>query len=1119
MSNKSFRTHCCSLLGLMLTLSLPLPAAPPDSVKMREEPLALPTYLAGEPDKSPIFYTGRVYQGAKGAIYPYALMDKLTEVRENKSYQAVYLENRYLQISVLPEIGGRIFSGLDKTNQYDFFYRQHVIKPALVGMLGAWVSGGVEWNIPHHHRASSFLPVDYTLSQNPDGSKTVWVGETEWRHRLKWVVGVTLFPGKSYLEVTVKLFNRTPLAHSVLYWANPAVHANRDYQVIFPPSTKLATFHGKTQFSRWPISKSVFNAVDYSPGVDISWWKNHPSPTSFFAWQVNEDFHAGYDHGRKAGVVHVADHETVPGKKFWEWGNGPEGRLWDRLLTETDGPYIELMVGAFSDNQPDYSWCQPYEVKVFKQYWYPIRDIGGIKNGNREAAVNLEVDPQGLATLGFYTTSEHRNATARLQEGTRILLEQTFDIDPARPFVKTWKLPAGTQPAALKATLLAEGQELIAYSPVQVKEPEMPLPASPPKPPQEVPSLEELYLTGLRLEQLYSPAYPPELFYEEALRRDPGDSRANAALGLLLCRKGRFAEAEKNLRAAVQRVTANYVRPKEAEAFYYLGVALRAQGQTAAARDAFYRATWDAEWRGASYFALAEMTAAERSFPKALELVNHALSVNAWNTQALNLKTAILRHLNRHSEAQELASATLRLDPLDFRAGNELPMIHAALGQQAEAEAARKALAQRMRGEPQSYLELAVDYENAGMWEEAIAVLTRKLDSGEGRQDPLLAYHLGFAWQQKGDPVRALDFFRRGGRMSPDYCFPFRAESISVLQQAKLANAQDPRASYFLGNLLYDSQPAEALRQWELARALDLSFAPVHRNLGFAYAHLENNLPKAVASLEQAVALDPEEARYWYELDVVLEASGAPPERRRTLLEKHLQTIVKRDDALARLVKLYVLLGDHDKALYWLEHHHFHVWEGIEGMHADFVAAHLLRGQKFAAEGQHAQALRDYQAALEFPENLEVAPRYGRQEFPHIYYWIGTAHEALGDTQKARESYQKAAEGRAEGSETDYFRALALRKLARNLEANQIGSSLVQTGGKRLSTTPLINPFSRFETARSERAWKASAHYLIGLGLLAQNKTKEAAPELQEVLSLDANHLGAIVELKNLRQR
>ncbi|MHC4691326.1 MAG: DUF5107 domain-containing protein, partial [Planctomycetota bacterium] len=399
------------------------------AVKVWEEPLVLPTYRLEPPDLNPMFYEHESYQGAKKKIYPYPFQDGVTNIREQKTYKALYLENDYVKLSILPELGGRLFSAVDKTNNYEIFYHQHVIKPALIGMLGAWISGGIEWCVFHHHRNSTYMPVDYALTENPDGSKTIWFGELERRHRMKWIIGVTLYPDKSYIEATVKIFNRTAVPHSILYWANVAVHANDDYQVIFPPSVQVATYHSKNDFSHWPVSNEVYRGVDYK-GVDLSWWKNHPEPVSFFAWDLKEDFSGGYDHGKQAGVVHVGNHHIVCGAKLWEWSPGPRGRMWDKILTDTDGPYAELMVGAYSDNQPDYSWIKPYEVKTFKQYWYPVRDVGGFKNANINAAVNLELKSNNIARIGFCTTSKYSGAKALLKAGNKSIFEQRVDIGP-----------------------------------------------------------------------------------------------------------------------------------------------------------------------------------------------------------------------------------------------------------------------------------------------------------------------------------------------------------------------------------------------------------------------------------------------------------------------------------------------------------------------------------------------------------------------------------------------------------------------------------------------------------------------------------------------------------------
>ena len=570
----AFLIACVAVIGLH-------PLSARGQVKAWEGAIVIPTYEAGPPEPEPIFYAGRAYQGAKGPVYPYPLLDMLSDVKRDKTYRILYLENEYVRIGVLPEIGGRIFEAVDKTNGYDFVYRQHVIKPALIGMLGAWISGGVEWNIPHHHRATSFMSVDSLIETGPEGRATIWVGEIELRHRMKWSVGLTLRPGSSVLEVTTKIFNRTPVAHSMLAFANVAVHANEDYQILFPPSTEIATFHGKNQFSRWPVSTEVFNGQDYTKGIDVSWWKNHVTPTSFFAFDAEEDFLGGYDHGRKAGVVFVGDHNVVPGKKLWTWGTGSEGKTWERILTDADGPYLELMIGAWSDNQPDYSWIQPGEGRAVTQFWYPVRGLGGLKNANREAACNLEIEA-GRARIAFFATSEWTGARGVLKLGDKVLFEDIFDIGPASPYEKTIEVGPGIRSESLTLVLLrADGREIIRFAPRPKSNPPLPKPVAPPAAPQDIPTIEELYLAGLRLEQFHNPALEPTPYYEEALRRDPSDVRSHTALGILNLKRGMYREAAGHLGTAVARQTANYTRPKDGEPHYYLGVALRRLGRTA----------------------------------------------------------------------------------------------------------------------------------------------------------------------------------------------------------------------------------------------------------------------------------------------------------------------------------------------------------------------------------------------------------------------------------------------------------------------------------------------------------------------------------------------------------
>jgi len=726
---KRLGDYLIPLLGLaaLLTGAAPALRAADAPVRVWEEKIVIPTYMAGDPEPNPIFSLGRESQGAQGIVYPYPLYDVLTHTKVDKTYKIVYLENEYIKIGILPEIGGRLFEGIDKTNGYNFIYRQHVIKPALIGLIGAWISGGIEWNIPHHHRASTFLPVQYSIEENADGSKTVWVGELEVRHRTRWAVGYTLRPGISYMEAKVRIVNRTPAVETMLCFANVAVHVNDNYQVFFPPSTQFGTFHGKREFIKWPIANSVYSGADFTKGVDVSWYKNHIQANSIFAWNYSDDFFAGYDHGKEAGTMAVADHNIVPGKKVWTWGDGPRGRMWDHILTDTDGPYDELMVGAYSDNQPDYTWLQPFDEKSFSMNWYPFREIGGVKKANLEAAVNLDIDKNGMAKLGFNTTAAHAAAKVKLEAGDKVLLEETVSINPGKPYLKQVAVPAGIDEHDLKASIWADGKELVSYSPIRLTPEPMPKPVTSPPPPAQVKTVEELYLIGLRGEQFHDPGVAPEPYWEEALRRDPGDIRVNTALGINYYKKARYAEAEKLFRKALERDTDRYTTPKDAEPIYYLGLTLKAQGRLDEANKYLYNATWNLPWRAAGYYGVAEIAAMRGDFAAALDFTARSLDYNALNIRALNLRAAVLRHMGHTDEAlRVLATAHRRSDPLDVRSMAERWLA-------SKDAKSRSVMAATMNEHPQTAAETASEYSDAGLWQDGTDVLLAAVAEAQDR--------------------------------------------------------------------------------------------------------------------------------------------------------------------------------------------------------------------------------------------------------------------------------------------------------------------------------------------------------------------------------------------------
>lgn len=1061
-------------------------------VRVWEEKVIIPTYVTGPPDDNPFFYTGRTYQGARGEVYPYAMYDNLTNDKVDKEYRQVCLENEYVKVCVLPELGGRIFEAKDKTNGYDFFYKQSVIKPALIGMIGAWISGGVEWNIPHHHRASSLLPVRVKTEEQADGARTIWIGEMELRDRMRWAVGLTLRPRSSVLEAQVTALNTSPFANSLLYFANVAVHTNDDYQILFPPRTQWATQHAKREFIEWPIGRRIYNGIDYTKGVDLTMWKNHPSSVSMFAWNDSDDFLAGYDHGKQAGTMHVADRHQAPGKKFFAWGTGPSGRMWDNILSDTDGPYLELMVGAWSDNQPDYSWMMPYETKTVKQYWYPFRGIGGVKHATVEAAVNLDVK-DGRIHAGFYVTSPKAGARAVLTAAGKEIWSETKDLDPAAPLVHTMPLPAGVNAMDVRVALLQSSRELAAYQPEKAPAEPMPPAVVPPGAPESIKTTEELLLAGQRLEQLHNPAREPEPYYEEALKRDAGDARANTALGLRLLKKARYADAERHLRAAVARVEHNHTRAKDGEALYYLGLALKFQGKLEEAETILQRAVWTYAWQSPAYFHLAEIAGRQGRLTDALALADRALVTNAWNTRALFLKGILLLREGRGGEASEVRRQLGAIDPLDprgFRNARELVSIFTEF--------------------PDEGLETVASCLNGGLYREAELLLDQM-----PVQSPMVAYYRGWLALKNGQEATAKAHFERASKMPLTRVFPFQFESIEVLREAMKLRPEDPRPPYSLGLFLFDRQREEAMKLFERAAGLDPSLAIVHRNLAVGHA-LENRVPEAIAALEKAIRLNSGDALYFFEIDLLKEWAQRPVEERLGLFRKHPETVAKRDDAMARYAGLLVQAGQLDEAIGLMEKRHFHLWEGGVrfNAHDSWTDAHVERGRQRLAARDYKGALADFERAIDYPANLEATRAYRGSRAPETLYYAGLAYEALRQPENARRAWRESAAellgtednprpGVGSGAVLLYFQGRSLEKLNNPERARKIFQALVEAGDEALKRGSGEDFFAKFGDRQSPQMRRAEAYHVRGLGRLGLSDSDGAQRDFDEAVKLN----------------
>lgn len=1068
---------------------------------MYEKEITIPTYMMDAPDKIPHFYTGRAYQGAQGRVYPYPYNGTLTDEKKSISYKGLFMENEYLKICVLPELGGRMYYMIDKTNGYNVIYRNNVVKPSLIGMLGAWISGGVEWNLPHHHRASTFMPTDFKLVDNEDGSKTIWVGELEFRHQVRWMVGMTMFPDNAMVKIDLRYINQTPMAHPFLVWANTAIHTNDSYQIIYPPLTEYATYHRKVDFTKWPISNELYRGSQFE-NTDISYWKNTPNGGSFFAWEDQGQFVAGIDHGEKAGLCVVGNKNIVVGKKLWTWGTTASADMWEQILTDKDGPYLEIMTGAYSNNQPDYSWCHPYFTKEATMHYMPLRGLTGVKESTLEAAINFDIESETKVLVEVHGYKEISNAIINVKKGEKTIWTTTVDLDPSNSFRWSVDIEGADYYDLSMEVRSKKGKELVSYQPKHKPGNPMPETVKPAQAPSDIETVEELAFTGLRLEQIFNPLVSPLPYYEEAVKRAPNNAFANLRIGSWYLKEGIFEKAEKHLQRTTDRWTTDYTRAKDGESLYLLGITRIALGKEQQAYDNFYSASWDYEWYGASHLQLSMIESKRGNYKEALDHIEKAISVDIHNIRAQEIKLSLLRQLDRTEDAIRQLAKIGRKDALNLYTHGEILVMGETDGQ---------AFSKKMRGEIQNYLDMAVKLGKLGMYKEASTILqVAENDSNPiVHSNALVYYYLGYFNQLAGNQKIGNQYYQKAFEQKTDYCFPFRYETENVLASAITANPVDYKALYYWGNLLFDHQPEKAITKWEKSVKLNGEFAMAHRNLAFASDHVKNNPKRAKEEIELALRFDPMDPDFYYENDNYAIKTRVTPEERLQQLYSAGNVLDGKDDPLARRVNLELICDSVDRAIQTLQNHHFRKVEGVGNIHNSWVDAWMLKGKEHLAKGETEAGLKSFKKMLEYPRNLDI----GQNNREGIsYYFIGLAWEKMGKRRSAKENFGRAVE--YEFSIKDlYFKGLAFNKLKDNEKAEKIFTDLIKRGEENIINIGETDFFSMFGNQSSDNVRLAEAHTLIGLGNWGLNKKEKAEPAFRNSLEEDPSNFMAKTRL------
>lgn len=1057
--------------------------------KIRIESLVIPTYPEAAKEELPLFAEHRVHQRSTGRPYPNkATLEANRNTCVSKSYTAVHMENDYLDVWILPEIGGRIFAAQDKTTGYDFFYRQHVIKPGLIGALGSWISGGVEFNWPYHHRPSGFMPCDFEIEEASDGCVICWLSEHDPIDRMKGMVGVVLRPDAAYLETRMRLCNRTGVTKSFLWWENAAVPVNESYQIFFPKDVTYVNFHYLDSRISYPIAgDATFNGIDMHTARDISMHKNTKDATSYFACASKYDFFGGYDHGAECGVVHIANHHISPGKKMFTWAYNQLAKTWENTLTDTDGQYAELMAGSYTDNQPNFAWLEPYETKEFSQFWYPISKIGTPDYADLNLAIALHAD-----SVRIQSTVNLGQATLEVLLDDEIILSEEMTLHAASQVSIPWARPDGY----ITVRILAEQQIIASYTEekpdhlkiLPVKSP-MPLAA-------EVSSADELYLAGVHVEQYRDPAVMPDAYWLEALKRNPYHADSLLAMAKYCYTMCRLPEAEEYARRALAELTKFNMHTQSGDPYFVLGLILEAEGNAEEAYDCYYKASWNGSAVSKAMARLSCLDLKNNHPQKALEHARKSLHRDPDNPIACVVEILALQDLGRTQDADDAIARVLQRDCLD----NLVCWLEN-----------EEAFFRRVVSSPdQTVLDMVFDLDSMGKYDLALQLLEQY---GKHHAHTTMTLYT-VAWLQQKlqqDNATALALAETSNIADT---YPSRLQEMQVLQYAIAAGAE--KASFLLGCLLYDKrQYSHAAKLFEDSIRLQPDNYMAYRSLAVAYFSHLNHKDEALKLMEKARQITFSQ-QLLYESAVLMDLMGVSPKEKLALLEPHID-VITRDDLYVELAKAYNQNNEPQKAIDLLLSHTFIACEGGEHAIADqYMYGHFRLGMERIASEDYVAGYKLLESALTLPQNLGSGI-WNRCKYVPYQFHMAKCLEQLGQRDQAQQIYREILDIDVEFfsnmhlPELPYYQALCAEALGLPQKAWNIMAEVKRKWTKELTridngffaTTPFFISFAPEASVMR----KAYYSYLLGLVKLYEGEKDAAGKLFRESHQLNSDHL------------
>ncbi len=970
-----------SVLTAFLLFSFSLSIA---QVRVWQGTLTLPTYEEGAPDSNPPFD-----QYANGRFnYPYTLRDNLTDRRTDHAWRAVFLENEYLKCSVLPDLGGHVYTCTDKISGQPMFYENPSIKKADISYRGAWAAFGIEFNFPVSHNWVSLSPVDFAFGQKDDGSASVRVGNIDRVYGMQWSVEIVLRPHSTVLEERVVLNNRSDVRHRFYWWNNAGIQVWDDSQIQYP--MRFTASHGFREVQPWPVE---------ADGTDLSVVKNQTKgPVSLFVHGSREPFMGVWHPHTNTGTVHFADYAQLPAKKIWSWGTDADGLDWRKALSDNNSAYVEVQAGLFR-NQETYAFLEPRQTIRFSEFWMPVRDIGGISRANLAGVVHLS-RRENVFVAGLNVNQALPGARLRILAGDQEIFREKADLTPQH----TWTHELAKADPQKKYTFeLSDARSVVLLRQTEGQYDWTPVEQIHvgPQPAYHVPDPEhrteddwhqlgnEQELDGNLLVALQT--------YQDALAKFPESVHGRKAAGRLCASLLRFQEAKNFLDPVYARDTT------DAEVSYYLGITYDGLGENREARESYEAAARLPAFRAAAALRLAELSAREGDLKQAefyLQEANHAAPNDLRSAEEL---AAFLRAQGHKEKSEKIAQEWLARFPQSYFLLEQVgrPDLH------------------HLADDAERILNVASEYMRLGLYSQALDVLSRNYPPAVADESepgvlppdkhPMVAYFRGYCRQKLGQS--GSDDFSAAGKLSTIYVFPSRAEDIEVLTAALSFNPQDASAHYLLGTLYFSRGLTDpAVGEWEQARKINPQFPVLHASLGRALLHARDNPEQALNVFQEGLRADPRNVELYTGIDQALSILQRPAQERAAALERYPDDSDMPTKLVYELILNLAESGDFEKAAALFHNRFFSREEGGTNVRQVWLEVQMQRAISLARSGGCTEAVKIVDnlatpvADLPFTrDGLEPFLRSAR-----LNYLTGTVYKRCGLPDKARSSFQNA---------------------------------------------------------------------------------------------------------------